>query len=54
MHKFHYFSKVAATAALAFQGIYYSVAQPGPMDLANGVVAGLAVYAIWFANERTK
>lgn len=54
MKNFYKGAKILATVALAADHLYYAFTQPGPMDLVNGAVAGLIIYAIWFARERTK
>lgn len=51
---FHRFAKWTATILLIADNLYYANTQPGPMDTINGAVAGVVIYAIWFACERTK
>lgn len=51
---FHRFAKILATVLLIADNLYYANTQPGPMDTINGAIAGVVVYAIWFAVERTK
>jgi len=46
--------RILATVGLVGQGLYYSLTQPGFMDTVNGVVAGLSLYAIWFARWKTE
>ena len=46
--------RILATVGLVAQGLYYSLTQPGFMDTVNGVVAGLSLYAIWFARWKTE
>jgi hypothetical protein len=54
METFHNITRAIATIAIMADGLYYASTQPGPMDVINGAVAGMVVYAIWFARERTK
>lgn len=51
---FHRFAKILASVSLSGLFLYYSVTQPGPMDAINGAIAGLVMYAIWFAEEKKK
>lgn len=44
--------KILASILIASQGLYYSLVQPGPMDLINGVILGLILYVIWFNKDR--
>ena len=52
--KFHKFVKVFATIAILGQGLYYAITQPGKLDTANGLIAALVVFSIWFAKDRVK
>lgn len=53
MKNFRLSVNVIASAAMLSQGFYYAVTQPGPMDLVNGSVLGIVLFAIWFNRERT-
>lgn len=51
---YHRLMKQLATVAIIGQGLYYAMTQPSLMDVINGSIDGLALYAIWFACERTQ
>lgn len=50
----HRAAKWLATILLIADNFYYATTQPGPMDTINGAIAGVVIYAIWFACEREK
>lgn len=47
------FSKVLAVGALVWQNFHYMQTEPF-MDVINGSITGMVVYAIFFAKERTQ
>jgi len=51
--KYWLIMRILSTILLIIQGLYYTVTQAGPMDTFNAIVAGVTIYAIWFARERT-
>jgi len=51
---FYKFFKILATTLLLGQGLYRSTVSPGIADLYGGIVAGISMYAIWFAQEKVK
>lgn len=46
------FCRVLASAALISLGLYYSLTQPGPMDVISGAVIGLTLFCLWFCRDR--
>jgi len=39
--------KIIATTLVLGQGLFYSMTQPGPMDLFNGLMSGFVIYSIY-------
>jgi hypothetical protein len=52
MNTFYIFMKGLATGSLLGYGLYQAMMYPGPKDAAFGMVTGLCLYAIWFAQEK--
>jgi hypothetical protein len=44
--------KIIATTLVLGQGLYYSMTQPGRMDLFNGIMGGFVIYSIWRRDEQ--
>lgn len=40
-------TKIFASISLIVYGMYMATTNPGPMDVVNGAVTGIALYAIW-------
>lgn len=49
----HLISKVLAVSALIWQNFHYMQTEPF-MDVINGAITGMVIYAIFFAKERTQ
>ena len=52
MNTFYIFMKGLTTGSLLGYGLYQAMMHPGPKDAAFGMVTGLCLYAIWFAQDK--
>ena len=51
LERYRLVCKILVSVAVASQGLYYSVTQPGPMDIANGLILGLVIYTAFFNRD---
>lgn len=49
---FNFYLKCLTSGLLFGNGLGYAIHSPGPHDVPNGIIIGLAIYCIWFAYDR--